>query len=43
VPFGDMHRRQKRKNIAVLVALLALMLVFFAVTLIRFGAPALQP
>lgn len=36
MPFGDMHRTQKRKNVVLLIALLLLMGTMFALTLIKF-------
>ncbi len=34
---SDRHRRQRGKNIALLVVLLALVGIFYAVTLVRMG------
>ncbi len=34
---GDRHRRQRGKNIALLVVLLALVGIFYVVTLVRMG------
>jgi hypothetical protein len=36
-PHSERHRRQRGKNIALLVVLLALVGIFYAVTLVRMG------
>jgi hypothetical protein len=36
-PLSDRHQRQRRKNIALGVVLLALVGIFYAVTLVRMG------
>ncbi len=36
-PMSERHRRQRGKNIALLVVLLALVGIFYAVTLVRMG------
>jgi len=38
VPIGDSHQRQKRKNVALLLILLALMALFYAITIMRMSA-----
>jgi len=38
VPLGESHHRQKRKNIALLLVLLALMALFYAITIVKIGA-----
>jgi len=38
LPHGDPHQRQKRKNIALLLVLLALIALLYAITLMRMGA-----
>lgn len=37
MPYNDQHRRQKRKNIAVALSLLALIGLLYAITLVRMG------
>jgi len=36
MPTGDIHKKQKAKNIALLVILLAVVVLFFCITLVRF-------
>lgn len=36
MPHGETHEKQKKKNLAMLVALLTLMAVLYAITLIKF-------
>lgn len=36
MPYGETHEKQKKKNLVMLVALLSLMAVLFAITLIKF-------
>jgi hypothetical protein len=38
VTLGDAHRRQRRKNLTLLVILLALFVLFYAITIMRLGA-----
>lgn len=38
MPITEQHKKKKYKNIAVLVALLVLVALFFAVTLVKFHA-----
>jgi hypothetical protein len=38
VPLGDAHQRQKKKNIALFVILLALIILIYAISMMRMGA-----
>jgi hypothetical protein len=38
MPIGEAHHRQKQKNYALLIALLALMALLFAITVMRLGS-----
>jgi len=36
-PHGDMHKRQRRKNVALLLALIGLVVVVYLITIVRMG------
>jgi hypothetical protein len=40
MPYGEAHRTQKRKNYALMLVLLVLMVLFFAITVVRVGGAA---
>lgn len=37
MPFSDRHQKQKTKNLALLAILIALMLAFYILTLVKFS------
>jgi hypothetical protein len=38
MPLSPMHKKQRAKNLTVMLILLALMAMFFAITMIRLGS-----
>jgi len=38
MPSGDRHQAQRRKNIALLLVLVALIALFYAITIMKMGA-----
>ena len=36
-PFSDMHKKQRRKNLALLLALAGLVVVVYLITIVRMG------